>query len=144
MDLGEGQIKVVLNPVSENLGIFFNQFTNFIIKQNFCTSTWDILYPVSYGRLYPPHPNPWPVIYIPLVSLASLILWLLCGYVWCKFYDCYHFCSLKINQPYSFWGTTPDPLFQRSTTEISSSFPIWKYLDCSNLLQACKVVIRLW
>ena len=28
------------------------------IKCNFCTSTWNILYLVSYGRLHPPHSHP--------------------------------------------------------------------------------------
>ena len=47
-------------------GIFVNLCTNSIIKCNFCTSTWNNLYLVSYVSLHLPHPN--PVIHIPLVS----------------------------------------------------------------------------
>ena len=66
--LGEGQScsRPQIPPTPENLGIFVNLCTNSIIKCNFYTNTWNNLYPVSYGRLHPSHPN--PVICILLAS----------------------------------------------------------------------------
>ena len=60
VDLEEGQNypRPHIPPTSENLWIFVNLCTNSIVNGNFCTSTRNNLYPVSYGRLHPPHPQP--------------------------------------------------------------------------------------
>ena len=49
-------------PTSENLMIFINLYTNSIIKCNFCTSTWNNLYPVS--MVGSTHHTRNPVIYL--------------------------------------------------------------------------------
>ena len=128
----QGRIKVVLNPASENLGIFVNLCTNSIIKYNFYTSTSDILYPVSYDRLHPPHPKPSDLYTIgqPFLIDIVAIMWLCVMQIsWQVTFLCF-----KDIVTLQFLGDCLRPPASEITTEISSfhkSLNLPGYCSCS-------------